>query len=64
VNTKEYDDPFPRELLRKEAGAEASLTTVCEAASWFVHVTVVPFAMARFPGLNAKFWIVTDADPP
>ena len=32
--------------------------SLCGAESWFVQVTVVPFAIVRVGGLKAKFWIV------
>lgn len=35
---------------------------VCEAESWFVHVTVPPTEIVTVPGENAKFCIVTDAE--
>ena len=36
------------------------MITWCGVASWFVHVTVVPFDTVRIRGLKAKFLIVTD----
>ncbi len=41
----------------------ASLTIWWSVASWFNHVTVVPFATVMLAGTNAKFWILTVAAP-
>ena len=35
-------------------GPDPLLVTVCDAESWFVHVTVVPTPTVREPGENAK----------
>ena len=36
---------------------------VCEAPSWFIHVTTVPVFTVRVAGSNAKFLIVIESPP-
>ena len=41
-----------------------SETMVCEAPSWFTHVTIVPVFTVSEDGSNAKFLIVIEFPPP
>ena len=63
VNVNGKDAPVESESDEKAAGEPASETIVCEAPSWFTHVTTVPVFTVSEDGSNAKFLIEIEFPP-